>query len=334
MINPILTSIPTIAAASLTLPKPQSNAFTVDANTSHATRASVEQNLKFAAITAAVSDILLDDETSPSNSLLSSSSSDDAALEKGTRKVTDLKKRVDDDNEKDIDEISPIFDDAGTPQGTPTHATNSFSFSDGDGGQDFLIDDEIADQPVLCFSDKNHGKIPYSYIALELTRLTNHQFAIAASNTQLHSIADTATLIEGGSPAKSATYVKCTASEMGINNNSYAPQVKPRHSLLSRTESLDTLSPCESICSDDMMMDFDCNSGRNSMERLTGSNQSEATVGSRADLDENQLWNEFEQKGGGMFKDWSYLLKTTRNSRQDISVWVNFEFSIRWTPIL
>lgn len=145
------------AAASLTLPKPQSNAFTVDANTSHATRASVEQNLKFAAITAAVSDILLDDETSPSNSLLSSSSSDDVAFEKGTKKVIDSKKCVD----ADIDEISPIFDDASTPQGTPTHATNSFSFSDGDGGQDFLIDDEIADQPVLCFSDKNHGKISY-----------------------------------------------------------------------------------------------------------------------------------------------------------------------------
>lgn len=41
------------------------------------------------------------------------------------------------------------------------------------------------------------------------------------------------------------------------NNNSYAPQAKPRHSLLSRTESLDTLSPCESIASDDLMMDFD-----------------------------------------------------------------------------
>lgn len=146
----------------------------------------------------------------------------------------------------------------------------------------------------------------------------NHQ--IVASNTQLHSIADTATLIEGGSPEKSATYVKCTASEMGINNNSYAPQVKPRHSLLSRTESLDTLSPCESICSDDMMMDFDCNSGHDSMERLTGSNQSETGIGSKPDLDENQLWNDFEQKGGGMFKDWSYLLKTSRNSRQDISV--------------
>lgn len=137
----------------------------------------------------------------------------------------------------------------------------------------------------------------------------------------MHSIADSATLIDGGSPAKSATYVKCTASEMGINNNSYAPQVKPRHSLLSRTESLDTLSPCESICSDDMMMDFECgNSSRDSIERVTAANQCDTDMTTKAELDENQLWNEFEQNGGGVFKDWSYLLKTSRNTRQDISV--------------
>lgn len=140
------------------MPKPQSNAFTVDANASHDARGRVEQNLKFAAITAAVSDILLDDETSPPNSLLSSTASDDVVLEKGKKRVIELKKCIDDD-EKDIDEISPIFDVASpASQGTPTHATNSFSFSDGDGGRDFLIDDEIEDQPVLCFSDKNHGK--------------------------------------------------------------------------------------------------------------------------------------------------------------------------------
>lgn len=156
-----LTSISSIAAASLTLPKPLSNAFTVEANAKNETRGCVEENLKFAAITAAVSDILLDDETSPSNSLLSSTASDDVAPEKSKKKATESKnceKELDDD-EKDIDEISPIFDVA-TPasQGTPTHASNSFSFSDGDDGRDFLIDDEIADQPVLCFSDKNHGE--------------------------------------------------------------------------------------------------------------------------------------------------------------------------------
>lgn len=69
-----------------------------------------------------------------------------------------------------------------------------------------------------------------------------------------------------------------------------------------------------------MMMDFDCNSGRDSIERLTTSNHSDASIVTKTELDENQLWNEFEQKGGGMFKDWSYLLKTSRNTRQDISM--------------
>lgn len=113
---------------------------------------------------------------------------------------------------------------------------------------------------------------------------------------------------------------------MGINHNSYAPQVKPRHSLLSHTDSLDTLSPCESICSDDMMMDFECNSGRDSIERSNDANHTDADNATKADIDENKLWNEFEQNGGGMFKDWSYLLKMSRNTRQDISVWVHIGF--------
>lgn len=113
---------------------------------------SLMQNIKFAAITAAVSDVLLDDETSPSDSLVSSTTSDDAGLTKKT------KKKINDSiKEKDIDDISPIFDVASPiSHGTPTHASNSFSLSDGDVGRDFLIDDEIADQPALCFGD-NHG---------------------------------------------------------------------------------------------------------------------------------------------------------------------------------
>lgn len=113
------------------------------------------QNTKFAALTAALNDILLDDETSPSDSLISSTASDDISLKKNKKKINDSIKEME---EKDLNEISPIFDVASpTSHGTPTHATNSFSFSDGDGGRDFLIDDEIADQPVLCFGE-NHGK--------------------------------------------------------------------------------------------------------------------------------------------------------------------------------
>lgn len=112
------------------------------------------QDTKFAAITAALSDILLDDETSPSDSLISSTASDDIGSKKTKKMINDSIKESD---EKDINEISPIFEVASPiSHGTPTHATNSFSFSDGDGGRDFLIDDEIADQPFLCFGD-DHG---------------------------------------------------------------------------------------------------------------------------------------------------------------------------------
>lgn len=113
------------------------------------------QDTKFAEMTAALSGILLDDETSPSDSLISSTASDDIGSKKTKKMINDSIKESD---EKDINEISPIFEVASPiSHGTPTHATNSFSFSDGDGGRDFLIDDEIADQPFLCFGD-DHSK--------------------------------------------------------------------------------------------------------------------------------------------------------------------------------
>lgn len=112
------------------------------------------ENIKFAAITAAVSDVLLDDETSPPNSMMSSFDSE--AKCKTTKKIIN-----DSIKEKDLDDISPTFDMASpVSHGTPTHASHSFSLSDGDGGRDFLIDDEIADQPDLCIGD-DHGKCKY-----------------------------------------------------------------------------------------------------------------------------------------------------------------------------
>lgn len=107
---------------------------------------------KFAALTASLNDILIDDETSPSDSLISSTASDDLGEKKSNNKIIEA---IKDAKEKDLNDVSPIFEVV-SPMGTPTHATNSFSFSDGDGGRDFLIDDEIADQPVLVLTD-NHG---------------------------------------------------------------------------------------------------------------------------------------------------------------------------------
>lgn len=276
-------------------------------------------------MTAALNDILLDDETSPSDSLISSTASDDVGSKKTKKLINDSIKESD---ERDLNEVmhgvtSPVS------HGSPTHGTNSFS-SDGYGGRDFLIDDEIADQPVLCFGD-DHGTNKFRYFVKSLRKkqkINNFLFSLA-SNTQLHSIVDTPTLKENSS-AKSSKPRK-SASNNNSMNNSYAPQPKPRQSIISRTESLDTLSPCESICSDDLMMDFECNSSIDSIDRISRSNHSggggggggEAFNGSAIRMnkvDEAQLWSEFEQNGGGHFKDWSYLLRTSRNKCQDISM--------------
>ncbi len=88
---------------------------------------------------------------------------------------------------------------------------------------------------------------------------------VGASNPQLFSLTDTPTLTEIGSCASIKKQLS-QASKMH-SNNSYAPQIKPRQSLLSRTESLDTLSPCESIASDDLMMDYEYNSSIDSLDR-------------------------------------------------------------------
>lgn len=101
------------------------------------------EDVKFAQITEAAGDIFLDDETSPTVSLVSTDDSDEIISKKNKKKINDFIK------EKDNDDLSPLL----SPD-TPSHASNSLTLSDV--ARDFLIDDEIADQPALCFS-KNHG---------------------------------------------------------------------------------------------------------------------------------------------------------------------------------
>lgn len=186
---------------------------------------------------------------------------------------------------------------------------------------------------TLAETSSSTTKSPISQCSASATRLTVSQgksahanqttteriFSISASNTQLHSLTETPTLKDAEKSTKSATFVINRAP----NKNSYAPQAKPRQSMLSRTESMNTLSPCESICSEDLMMDFDCNSSIESAEQSSKSNLGDSRTRLQAinvDIDETQLWNEFEQKGNGSFKDWSYLLKLSRNKKQDISM--------------
>lgn len=191
---------------------------------------------KFAEMAAAVSDILLDDETSPTDSLVSSTESEEMMLKKEKAK----KKLIEDAREKDIDEISPEIDLVSSPRspGTPTHASNSLSLSDA--GRDFLIDDEIADQPALLFSDKAD---------------------LADANQMRHSLTDTPTLMESNSIKSSAQISKPKLpSLINLENSNRTPKITRRSTLLSKAESLDTLSPCESIASDDLMMDFETSS--------------------------------------------------------------------------
>lgn len=111
------------------------------------------EDVKFAQITEAAGDIFLDDETSPTVSLVSTDDSDEIISKKNKKKINDSIK------EKHIDDTLAL--DCPLSPETPSHASNSLSLSDV--ARDFLIDDEIADQPALCFS-KNHGKLLIQYL--------------------------------------------------------------------------------------------------------------------------------------------------------------------------
>lgn len=141
---------------------------------------------------------LLDDEIlSPVESLLSSSETEEEVLKKN---IIDSSSNSKDVNEK----LTP------SSPGTPSNATYSLSLSDDK--EDFLIDDEIADQPELVFEDVNHGtkdSLPINQ------RRTSH-------NSDL---------------------------------TSPLPLRKKREFLLQG--SYDSLSPCDSMGSEDMMMDYD-----------------------------------------------------------------------------
>lgn len=215
--------------------------------------------MKFAQITEAAGDDLIDDETSPIDSLMSSCDSDEIMTKRNKKKINDSIK------EKDILDEMPILDiSCPLSPVSPTHASTSLSLSDGDVGRDFLIDDEIADQPALCFSDKRGNYFRVHFDQENVLWKNSLSTDVEASNLQQFSLTDTPTLMEIGSK-------KHSQSSKVHSNNSYAPQIKPRQSLLSRTESLDTLSPCESIASDDLMMDFDYNSSVDSLDRYDNS---------------------------------------------------------------
>ncbi|XP_035791532.1 uncharacterized protein LOC118466393 isoform X4 [Anopheles albimanus] len=265
------------------------------------------EQAKFAAMAAAISDVvLLEDETSPTDSLVSSCTdhSDDArkpAPRHGAKKGAEKTK----EKEKDVDEISPDLDDLISPvsPGTPTHASNSLSLSDG--GRDFLIDDEIADQPGLVFDEGS--TIDVGSINLNLASQQTDTPTLKDS----HNNRSTAALVGGEVTPKATPPVPKPRKILPEAYESPALSRKSARSngRMARAESLDTLSPCDSIASDDFMLDFDCNSSIDSIDRAARSSVGGSATGLHS-LDGLQLWNELENKGGHIIREWSTLLRS------------------------
>jgi hypothetical protein len=115
----------------------------------------------FAAIAAAASPTMIEDETSPVDSLFSSStatSTSDIMERDHDKPLSNPLKKDDSKNVQDHDggngdgsaQQSANVMSPDSP-GTPTNASTSLSLSVSE-GRDFLIDDEIADQPGLTFA--------------------------------------------------------------------------------------------------------------------------------------------------------------------------------------
>ncbi|XP_044258747.1 uncharacterized protein LOC123007486 isoform X2 [Tribolium madens] len=211
---------------------------------------------KFAAVASNAS-LLLDDETSPVDSLLSCSESEEILKRKINRSSS---------NSKDINEkLTP------PSPGTPTNASNSLSLSDGK--DDFLIDDEIADQPALLFDD---------------------------------------TLV--GNNSESTTIVDSTPKPKRRSFLENSPlTLRKKKAYHSRTGSLDTLSPCESIASDDLMMDYDYSqsSGMEDCDRNDSHNHGFSS------LDETVIRKTENEEGG--LRDWASLLGGHKSIKSNAS---------------
>ncbi|KAI8040344.1 hypothetical protein M5D96_006284 [Drosophila gunungcola] len=260
---------------------------------------------KFAELALASSScLLLDDETSPTDSLVSSTEDSEEAGGKLQKHKLNEERQQKDIDDIDLDDISPVLElDLDPPgsrspisPGTPTHASHSLSLGSDCGN---LIDDEIADQPaLLCNSE-----------AQELA-------------TDTPTLMETLTHTQTGSLRSLKSQSKArTALQQAIELSLRTPAAV-RKAVMDRAESLDTLSPCESICSDDLMMDFDMNSSVDSIDHManaTGRSRSGSDLHRIGqDIDpmqaetEAELLSELERKGSDVMKELNTLLRGRR----------------------
>ncbi|XP_012285930.1 uncharacterized protein LOC105702722 isoform X2 [Orussus abietinus] len=154
--------------------------------------------------------------------------------------------------------------------GTPTNASNSLSLSE---GREFF-DDEIADQPGLTFEDTLRG-------SSEAQSGMASQVVTENSQTLVESIPKT-NIIHGKSVENSPIHAR----------------------RLSRAGSVDTLSPCESIASDDLMLDYE----RSDTSSYEDANHRLDSNPALQDLDEATILSELEAQGEEVMREWSSLL--------------------------
>ncbi|XP_023715124.1 uncharacterized threonine-rich GPI-anchored glycoprotein PJ4664.02 isoform X4 [Cryptotermes secundus] len=252
----------------------------------------------FAAIAAAACPTMIEDETSPVDSLFSSSTATSTAseiLEKDQPVSNPLPK---DDNKSMQDHDKGNAEGSAhrsanmlSPDspGTPTNASTSLSLSVSE-GRDFLIDDEIADQPGLTFDDGANttarGHIESGDMATSSGGCTSQLLSMTEN---------TATLID--STSKPVPKQRVSASFDGS-------PVRTRR--ISRTGSIDTLSPCESIASDDLMLDYERSEG--SLFDCTAESRLDNSSGVIYQREEATLMSELESKSDSVLRELSSLL--------------------------
>lgn len=252
----------------------------------------------FAAIAAAASPTMIEDETSPVDSLFSSSSTATSTtseiMEKDqspshSRQKDDSKKLKDpdrDSGERSAQHSGNIL--SPDSPGTPTNASTSLSLSVSE-GRDFLIDDEIADQPGLTFDDGN-------------TTGTGH---IGSSDMVTSSGGCTSQLLS--ITENTATVIDSTSKPVSKRRVSSVDGSPVRTRRMSRTGSVDTLSPCESITSDDLMLDYERSEG--SIFDCTAESRLDNSNGVLHQLDEGTLMSELDMQSDIVLRqEWSSLL--------------------------
>nr|XP_034186812.1 uncharacterized protein LOC117607338 isoform X3 [Osmia lignaria] len=227
------------------------------------------------AAAAATSTALIDDETSPVDSLFDSLT---ASITQSDAKAP-KKEYAMEQSGNTIDDDSP---------GTPTNVSNSLSLSE---GREYF-DDEIADQPGLVFDDNSRaGGETQSAMASQAVTENSH------------------TLVES---SPKTDYVNELLPSLGTGHGKNATNSPHHGKRISRAGSVDTLSPCESIASDDLILDYE-QSDASSYEEQQQRVESNTAL---QDMDDATILSELEAQGEEVMRQWTSLLGTCQMLQQ------------------